>query len=96
MEQTQLMLKKDHDIILKSQDIIFEAANDTLFNQELIIKNQIIIADLITNLFYAIVLALVYGTILMMCSVINEKTKERKKELPEVPDAEDISYKSLS
>ena len=96
MDQTQVMLQNHHEIIMKSQDIIFEAANDTLLNQELIIKNQIVIAELITNLFYAVGLTLIYATILVLCSMINYKTKEWKKETLEVPDAEDNSYKSLS
>ena len=79
MDQTQVMLQNHHEIIMKSQDIIFEAANDTLLNQELIIKNQIVIAELITNLFYAVGLTLIYATILVLCSMINYKTKEWKK-----------------
>ena len=94
MDQTQYMLQNHHDIILKSQDIMFEAANDTLFNQELIIKNQIVIAELITNLFYTIVLTSVYLTLIVLGNTVKFRTQER--ETPTAPDVEDNSYKSLS
>lgn len=86
---TQIFAEQ-HELLIVGQDIMFAAANDTLINQQFIINNQKVLADLIQYIYIAICAC--FGYLIIFTLFLAHRLRD-----PEDGEEEDdVSYKELA
>lgn len=92
----ELLLEAQHSQILNAQSLIFEAANDTLQNQQMLMNNQMLIGQMITNMNLTLLVTSFYVSLVLVCLFVRlDAQLPQQQVLVESPDS-DHSYKELA
>jgi len=98
MDQNKLLLEEQHITIMKAQSIIFKIANDTVQNQQILVNNQVLLSEMISNVSVTVMVTAFYVSLILVCLFYRLDASERLHQpqlLIETPDADD-SYKELA